>query len=270
MNFMTLSERISTNRMEWISADRSVQQAVDKIKAMLQHSSFDCYSVLEENSKKSTEYLSINKGVQQHAKRRSGYLDTVRMLVNFLNYKDEYTNGHCERVAQYTVAMGQAYDFDETKIVELEFAALLHDIGKLAIPDEIINKEGKLSDQEYEIVKQHPVAGYEIIKGISFLDASSNVLLQHHERVDGKGYPMGLISNEIGLGSKILAVADAYDAMTSERPYRKRAFSYNQAIAQLEFYKGSQFDGEVVDTFIKLLKSKTSQISNNRTKDCPY
>lgn len=243
--------------MEWISSDRSVQKAVEKIKTILEHNSFD-YLTIKEISEKSTDYQLMNDSVQQIRleKRKSGYLDAIRMLVSFLDHKDEYTKHHCERVTKYAVAIGQAYDFNETEIVNLEFAALLHDIGKLATPDEIINKEGKLTDWEYEIVKKHPAAGYDIIKGISFLDASSDVLLQHHERVDGKGYPLGLTGSEIGLGSKILAVADAYDAMTSTRPYRKEGLSQDQAIQQLESCKGSQFDGGVVDTFIELLKSE--------------
>jgi HD-GYP domain-containing protein (c-di-GMP phosphodiesterase class II) len=185
----------------------------------------------------------------------SSCLDTVKMLVNFLDHKDEYTKGHCERVTKLAVAMGQALDFSDKDILDLEFAALLHDIGKLAIPDDIINKEGKLTVQEYEIVKMHPAVGYELIKGISFLDVSKKILLQHHERVDGRGYPIGLMDHQIDIMSKILSIADAYDAMTSSRPYRKNGLSREQAIEQLELCTGSQFDKNVVDVFISILMS---------------
>jgi putative nucleotidyltransferase with HDIG domain len=185
----------------------------------------------------------------------SSYLDTVKMLVNFLDHKDEYTKGHCQRVTKLAVAIGQALDFSDVDIQNLEFAALLHDIGKLAVPDDIINKEGKLTMQEYEIVKMHPAVGYEIIKDISFLDGSKKILLQHHERIDGRGYPIGLTDHQIDIGSKILSIADAYDAMTSSRPYRKDGLSQEQAIEQLELSTGGQFDKTIVDVFISLLMS---------------
>jgi putative nucleotidyltransferase with HDIG domain len=177
------------------------------------------------------------------------------MLVNFLDHKDEYTKGHCQRVTKLAVAIGQALDFSDVDIQNLEFAALLHDIGKLAVPDDIINKEGKLTMQEYEIVKMHPAVGYEIIKDISFLDGSKKILLQHHERIDGRGYPIGLTDHQIDIGSKILSIADAYDAMTSSRPYRKDGLSQEQAIEQLELSTGGQFDKTIVDVFISLLMS---------------
>lgn len=188
-------------------------------------------------------------------KQKRSYLDSVRMLVNFLDHKDEYTRGHCERVTKYAVMLGQALEMGERDILNLELAALLHDIGKLAVPDEIINKEGRLTVQEYEIIKMHPAVGYELLKDISFLEVSKKVLLQHHERIDGKGYPQGLNDPQINIMSKILSIADAYDAMTSSRPYRKEGLSKENAIGQLELSKGSQFDTEIVDVFIRLIQT---------------
>ncbi|MDF2597099.1 MAG: metal dependent phosphohydrolase [Clostridia bacterium] len=206
--------------------------------------------LLQQNSKKFKHALQI---LEEEVS--PSYLDTVKMLVNFLDHKDEYTKGHCERVTKLAVAIGQALDLSAMDILNLEFAALLHDIGKLAIPDDIMNKEGKLTAQEYEIIKMHPAIGYELIEDISFLDVSKKILLQHHERVDGRGYPIGLMNQQIDIMTKILSIADAYDAMTSSRPYRKDGLSQEQAIEQLELGTGSQFDKNVVDVFISILLS---------------
>jgi HD-GYP domain-containing protein (c-di-GMP phosphodiesterase class II) len=236
--------------------ESSVHEAIEKIKSLL-HLNKAHYENALEVSEKVNQYSSNGNQDEQLQLEilKSSYLDTVKMLVNFLDKKDEYTKGHCERVTKFTVAIGQALNLSDLDILNLEFAALLHDIGKLAVPDEIINKEGKLTMQEYEIVKMHPAVGYELIKDIPFLDVSKKILLQHHERVDGKGYPLGLKDDQIDIKAKILSIADAYDAMTSSRPYRKDGLPKEQAISQLKLCTGSQFDKNIVDIFIELLKS---------------
>lgn len=236
--------------------ESSVQEAIDKIKKLLHQSNvhYEDTLVISENISHYNYNSKQNEQLQLEI-LESSYLDTVKMLVNFLDKKDEYTKGHCERVTKFTVAIGQALNLSDLDILNLEFAALLHDIGKLALPDEIINKEGKLSMQEYEIVKMHPAVGYELIDDISFLDVSKKILLQHHERIDGKGYPLGLTDDQIDIKAKILSIADAYDAMTSSRPYRQDGLPKELAISQLKLCTGSQFDKDIVDVFIKLLKS---------------
>lgn len=234
--------------------DESIYEVIEEIERMLQQSTdnadIQVISEQEAQNNKSSQPMQLKRDIS-----KSSYLDTVNMLINFLDYKDEFTKGHCERVARLAMAIGRALDLSDIDLLNLEFAALLHDIGKLIVPDNIINKEGKLTLHEYEIVKMHPIVGYTLIKDIAFLDVSKRILLQHHERVDGKGYPMGLDDDQLDVKAKILSVADAYDAMTGIRPYRKEGLSMKQAIHQLETCKGSQFDGNIVDVFISLLKS---------------
>lgn len=184
---------------------------------------------------------------------RANYLCTVKKLADSLEEKDNYTKFHCERVTKYSLAIARKMGLNEEELLNLEFAGMLHDIGKISIPSEIINKEGILTSEEYEIIKRHPEAGYELLKSLTFLDSSNRILLQHHERIDGKGYPYGLEANEIDKLAKILAVADAYDAMTTIRPYRVDKLSDEQAIIEFVRHKNSQFDEIVVDVFVDIL-----------------
>lgn len=184
---------------------------------------------------------------------RRNYLSTVKALANSIEANDEYTRGHCDRVRNIAMSIARAMNFPQFEIDNLEFASLLHDIGKIGIPSEILNKEGKLSDEEYEVIKKHPEIAFHILKDVEFLKESSEIIYQHHERMDGKGYPRGLTGKNMSLSAKILAVADAYDAMTSIRPYREIPFTQEEAIKELHKGKGSQFDSEVIDAFMRTL-----------------
>lgn len=144
-------------------------------------------------------------------KIRANYLCTVRDLANSLDEKDEYTKNHCERVTEYSLVIAKKMGLNDEELLSLEFAGLLHDIGKVGIPSEIINKQGMLTFEEYEVIKRHPEIGYDLLKSMAFLDSSNRILLQHHERIDGEGYPYGLGAPKIDKLAKILAVADAYD-----------------------------------------------------------
>lgn len=184
---------------------------------------------------------------------RSAYFSVVKKLTDSLEEKDDYTKGHCERVTEYSLAIARRMGLNEEELLSLEFAGLLHDIGKVGIPNEIINKKGRLTNEEYDMIKKHPVIGYDLLKEMPFLDSCNRILLQHHERMDGKGYPYGLESDNIDKLAKILAVADAFDAMTTLRPYRKDVLSNEQAIAEFSKNKNTQFDGVVVDVFVDML-----------------
>ncbi len=184
---------------------------------------------------------------------RSNFLCTVKDLANSLEEKDEYTKNHCERVTQYSLVIAKKMGLNEEELLCLEFAGMLHDIGKIGIPTEIINKQGTLTYEEYEVIKRHPEIGYDLLKNMAFLDSSNRVLLQHHERIDGKGYPYGLGAQEIDIMAKILAVADAYDAMTTVRPYRRDRLSKDQVIKEFVRHKNTQFDENVVDIFVDIL-----------------
>jgi HD-GYP domain-containing protein (c-di-GMP phosphodiesterase class II) len=184
---------------------------------------------------------------------KAGYIVTVRSLSNAIEAKDKYTKGHCERVTAYALETAKRFDFSDDELTNLEYAAILHDVGKIGMSSVILNKPKKLTEEEYETVKQHPSIGYDILKDIEFLKDSIDIVLHHHERVDGKGYPDGKTGDEITLATKILAVADAYDAMTSSRPYRKDPLSMEEAISILNNNSGTQFDANVVQIFIDVI-----------------
>ena len=187
---------------------------------------------------------------------RKNYLSTVRALANSIEAKDKYTRGHCERVRDISMTIGKHMGLGHLEMHDLEFASILHDIGKIGIPSEILNKEGKLTEEEYEIIKSHPQIAYDILSDVEFLGTSREVIYEHHERVDGLGYPRRLMEDQISLSGKILSVADAYDAMTSVRPYRKEPLTTAEAIHQLQAGKGVQFDAEVVDVFVDFLRQE--------------
>lgn len=237
--------------------ERSIEAAIQETKKLLGSSSCHYQKALE-ISESIMSYSSLKNTTQMQfnlRRMKTSCLETVRLLIRVLENKDEYTREHCERVTKLCLNIGSALGLSMEEMLQLEFGGLLHDIGKIALPNEIINKEGELTQQEYDIVKLHPVVGSQLIKDITYLAPSRLVLLQHHERMDGKGYPMGLAGDEIDIKARILAVADAYDAMTSSRPYRKAGMTVEEAICELELNKGTQFDKEIVDTFIGLLKS---------------
>jgi putative nucleotidyltransferase with HDIG domain len=178
------------------------------------------------------------------------YLMTIEALAAAVEARDPYTHGHTRRVEEYAVIMARALGCDEAEVSAIRRASVLHDIGKIGIEDEILRKQGRLEPEEELRMQRHPVIGVDMLKGIDFLDPVLALIRNHHERWDGNGYPDQLREDEIPLGARILAVADALDAMTSDRPYRAaRTFEY----AKTEILKGSatHFDPEVVTAFIK-------------------
>lgn len=184
-----------------------------------------------------------------------GYLQTVMSLANSIEAKDSYTRGHCQRVMEISCELARAMGLCDKDIEDLRYAAILHDIGKIGISATILNKQGKLTDEEFDEIKKHPAIAYSILKDIDFLKNGLDGILQHHERFDGKGYPNGLKNYEICIFGRILCVADAFDAMTSDRPYRK-GMSMEAALEELEKCKASQFDPQIVDVLILLAQGR--------------
>lgn len=183
---------------------------------------------------------------------QASYLNTVRSLVTALEAKDEYTKGHSERVANYAKDIALEFGFSKSEAQLLYEVSLLHDVGKIGISEQILNKPTKLSAREFEQIQSHTVIGERILSGIEALKTGLSAVRHHHERLNGEGYPDGLSQIDIPLPAKILAVADAFDAMTSQRPYRP-AMSQTEAIAELKRHACEQFDPKVVRAFISVL-----------------
>jgi len=192
---------------------------------------------------------------ETQSKLQRYYLETIKALAYTLEAKDPYTRGHAERVRKYAVDIARRLGFPEDNMELLEDICILHDIGKIGIPERILTKPSSLNPEEWEIVKRHPAIGEEILKPIEFLRPVLFVVSDHHERPDGNGYPRGLKADEIPLLAAIVSVSDAFDAMTSDRPYRK-AFNKEQAIDILQENKGQQFNSEVVEALVSLLKEQ--------------
>jgi putative nucleotidyltransferase with HDIG domain len=199
--------------------------------------------------------LLARQSFELYTRMRKIYLDTIRTLAATIDAKDPYTHGHSERVSQLAVQLARKLDFAETEIEYLEYAAILHDIGKIGIEDRILGKKDRLTDEEYDKIKEHPVIGASIIGSIEFLQKCSQTVLHHHERYNGGGYPHGLKGEEIPRTARLLAVVDAYDAMNSDRPYRKK-LSENDILEEIERESGKQFDPAIARTFISLIKEK--------------
>ncbi|MCS5420602.1 MULTISPECIES: HD-GYP domain-containing protein [Psychrilyobacter] len=178
--------------------------------------------------------------------------DIVQSFITALEFHDHYTKGHSESVASYSVKIGNSLDLDEKQLDDLYWAAVMHDIGKIIIPSEILNKKGKLSGSEYKIIKEHSQMGYKIVSQSDTLKDISECILYHHERWDGKGYPKGLKEDEIPLLSQIISVADSWHAMTSERVYKKQ-LTTEEGVGELLKNRGTQFSPVVVDAFIKII-----------------
>lgn len=177
------------------------------------------------------------------------YLQTIRALISAIEVRDKYTMGHSEHVANLAVLISKklSKNCDEDM---LEYAGLLHDIGKIGIPEDILNKPGKLSDSEFDIIKVHPKVGTDIIKNISGLDEISEWILYHHERIDGKGY-YNISKEKIPLESRIIAVADTFSALVTNRPYRQ-GMKYEKAIEIMKECIGSQLDEEISKVFLNI------------------
>ncbi len=171
-------------------------------------------------------------------------------LVSLVDLRDAYTGGHSGRVAGYSRTTAVNLGLRDSEIDTVVMAALMHDIGKIGVPDHVLLKQGKLTDEEFSHIRKHPEFGWMALKNIDDFKTISLVVLHHHERYDGHGYPGGLTGNEIPLGSRIIAVADTYDALTTNRPYRT-ARSHHEAIEELERCSGTQFDSHVLAAFLE-------------------
>ena len=201
----------------------------------------------------------LKSQVHQHARNlqlalqrlESTYRETLKALGAALDTRDIETHAHSERVAQYALTLGRVINMSVPELVTLERGVYLHDIGKIGIPDRVLLKDGSLRQEEWDVMKRHPQLGYRLASRVEFLKDAAKIILAHHERYDGTGYPYGLCGETIPLGARVFAVVDALDAITSDRPYRK-ARPLSAARVEIASYRGAQFDPQIIDAFMSI------------------
>ena len=190
---------------------------------------------------------------------RRSYVATVRALANAVEARDAYTGKHAERVAAYGVEIARAVGMQLADNPEIEFGFLLHDVGKVAVPDAILFKADPLTEDEFRLIARHPVIGWQILRGVDFLGEAKLVVRHHHERWDGQGYPDGLAGEDIPLAARVFAVADALDALTTDRPYRP-ASPWAVAREEIRAASGTQFDPAVVAAYDQVSDEALAEI----------
>jgi HD-GYP domain-containing protein (c-di-GMP phosphodiesterase class II) len=193
---------------------------------------------------------AIDETRRQAAMNKELFMGSIRMLANAIDEKDPYTRGHSERVAFYSAMMAKHLGMTPDEVEKVHLSGIIHDVGKIGIEDKILRKAAALTDEEYEIMKQHPTKGAHILDAVPLLKQMAGAGLMHHENVDGSGYPDGLKGDQIPLLGRIVSVADAFDAMTTDRPYSK-AMTYDAALARLRFLAGKKFDSKCVEAIVR-------------------
>ncbi|KPL72365.1 phosphohydrolase [Bellilinea caldifistulae] len=183
---------------------------------------------------------------------QQAYRATIEGWSATLELRDKETQGHSERMLELSERLGRRMGLNEKQLEDLRYGVLLHDIGKMAVPDAILNKPGPLNDEEWDIMRQHPQFAYNLLSKIPFLKGAMDVIYCHHERWDGSGYPRGLKGEQIPLYARIFAIVDVWDALTNDRPYRQ-AWSVEKALAYLQEQAGILFDPQVVENFVALI-----------------
>ena len=197
--------------------------------------------------------LMADRAMRKYYSLQREAKETLKILATTLDERDKYTFSHSLHVAEYSKKIAELLKLSQYEIEEIEMAGQVHDLGKVGIEDKILNKNGKLTDEEYEIIKKHPEIAYRMFNNLKPYKKCAEYVLHHHERFDGNGYPDKIAGENIPLGARILSVADSYDAMTTDRPYRE-ALSQVSAVYEMRFFAGTQFDPKVVDAFIAVLK----------------
>jgi cyclic di-GMP phosphodiesterase len=198
----------------------------------------------------------------------NAYRSTLQALTAALETRDAETHGHSERVVTFSLRLGREYGLNPTEMKALEFGSLLHDIGKIGVPDAILRKPAKLTDEEWVRMREHPLHGQQILRGIKFLEGAARVVAQHHEKWDGSGYPLGLKGDEIDICARIFSVADAFDAITSDRVYRKGR-PYEAALQELDEWAGRQFDPKIVEAFHRVPREDWDELRSRSLMRTP-
>jgi putative nucleotidyltransferase with HDIG domain len=228
-----------------------IDRTLEKRQLLLENRAYQ--ERLEELVAQRTEELVEKKQQVEelYVELQESYEATLQALVTALDFRDNETQGHCYRVVEYAVMVANAMGVTEPELTSIRRGAILHDVGKIGIPDGVLRKPGKLDDEEWAHMKQHPEMGYRMLQDIRFLAPALDIVLSHQERYDGSGYPRGLKGEQIPLGARIFAVVDTFDAMTSDRPYRK-ALSIGDAREEIERWSGRQFDPVAPEAFLSI------------------
>lgn len=226
--------------------------------------------LLIESALKSIDQMRVINEINQELKDKNdeleqAYLDTIGILRHTVEAKDPYTRGHSDRVSAYSVLIGEKLRFSDEELHILKIGGLFHDIGKIGIPDSILLKEARLDDEEYSQIKNHPSIGAHILGDVTMFKEIIPMVLHHHERFDGRGYPGQLKGEKIPLIARIAAVADTFDAMTSKRSYRD-ALPLEIVISEIEKCSGTQFDPKIANIFLDILKNDYGRIEEIQTK----
>lgn len=224
-------------------------QALDKRRLLVENRSYQVHleRLVDERTHEVLEAMGRIRGLNEDL--RSAYDSTLSALMIALDYRDNETQGHSLRVVSYTERLAQQLRITEPGLTDIRRGAMLHDVGKIGIPDSILRKPAKLDAAEWETMRKHPELGWAMLRDIPFLRVAAEIVLCHQERFDGTGYPRALRALEIPIGARIFAVVDTFDAMTSDRPYR-RALTYEQTRQELIDFAGAQFDPLVVEAFL--------------------
>ena len=250
------SDDIDKQQDKHSNADKKTGQGCDKI----YRDAFSCNA-------KQNEQMSQQQELERKQKQTEILsLQMMQTLSTTIEAKDEYSRGHSYRVAEYAALIAAELGWSSEEIQQLKHAAYLHDIGKIGIPDLILNKPSRLTEDEYNLIKKHTIIGAEILKDITFVPHIVEVARNHHERYDGNGYPDGLSGVDIPIHARITAMADSYDAMNSRRIYRN-ALPPEMIREEISKNRGKQFDPEITDVFLKLLDEKRVVLHNIRTQE---
>lgn len=215
----------------------------------------------EQNSALQKQNTFLAKRIEESTKNltrlyedlRSTYMRTIKTLAQAIDARDHYTHSHSQNVAKYAVAIAEELNLSAKDIEIIREACELHDLGKIGIQDNILVKPAALNEEEWKLMKEHPQTAVKILQPLTFLHAVIDLIQQHHEHFDGTGYPSGLKGEEITLGARIIHLADAYEAMTSARSYRKTPLTKEQAVAEIKKFSGTQFDPQIVKVFLKVV-----------------
>jgi HD-GYP domain-containing protein (c-di-GMP phosphodiesterase class II) len=198
---------------------------------------------------------------EQEDKFRSQILSVACTLVSLVDLRDSYTGGHSTRVAAYTRSIGTQLGLEDRTLETIVLAASLHDIGKIGVPDYVLLKPGKLTEEEFEYIRKHSEFGWMVLRNLEGMEEASLMLLHHHERFGGGGYPGELAGEDIPFGARMIAVADAYDALTTDRPYRKGR-SQEEALDEIRRHVNTQFDPSVVNAFLKSFEESSASLAD--------